>query len=331
MIDDSGQMSIDFLIGFTIFIIGIIIVVTLMSGLLVGLQSKTIDLDAVAYRTGVILVEDPGQLNPENPYGYADEWELIDLAYKDDILRLGMALSKDYPNILTRAKVEGFFDSSFFSYPDDYRRTLFFTGEGMYEYHFNIMLTDLNSYLSIGESVPTNQQYGYIKRAVFIKEPPNGAEFICTGDPERVDINFDFSTLHDGDRGPIFWIDPLKEKIIIRLITDAGVELDNVYLSHVDENGIISPIPGQYNLPVTTSGDPAPPYRVNIPDDGSGAGYVEIEFPQGYFEPFSASKFQLSFDFDPDATGSPQLYDYDYSVPSLSSPLTPATLEVCVW
>lgn len=62
----------------------------------------------------MILVEDPGQLNPENPYGYADEWELIDLAYKDDILRLGMALSKDYPNILTRAKVEGFFDSSFF-------------------------------------------------------------------------------------------------------------------------------------------------------------------------------------------------------------------------
>jgi hypothetical protein len=330
MIDDSGQMSIDFLIGFTIFIIGIIIVVTLMSGLLVGLQSKTIDLDAVAYRTGVILVEDPGQLNPENPYGYADEWELIDPAYKDDILRLGMALSKDYPNILTRAKVERFFDSSFFSYPDDYRRTLFFTGEGMYEYHFNIMLTDPN-YLSIGEPVPTNQQYGYIKRAVFIKEPPYGAEFTCAGDPERVDINLDFSTLHNGDRGPIYWIDPLKEKIIIRLITDAGVDLENVYLSHVDENGIISPIPGQHYLPVTTSGDPAPPYPVTIPDDGSGAGpYVEIEFPQGYFEPFSASKFQLSFDFA-NAAGNPQSHDYDYPVPGLSSHLTPATLEVCVW
>jgi len=59
--NDSGQISIDFLVGFTIFIIGFIFVITLMSGLLVGLQSKTIDYDAVAYRTGVILVEDlPG-------------------------------------------------------------------------------------------------------------------------------------------------------------------------------------------------------------------------------------------------------------------------------
>jgi len=56
--NDSGQISIDFLVGFTIFIIGFIFVITLMSGLLVGLQSKTIDYDAVAYRTGVILVED---------------------------------------------------------------------------------------------------------------------------------------------------------------------------------------------------------------------------------------------------------------------------------
>ena len=57
-LNESGQLSLDFLAGFTIFILGFIIVITMASGLLVGLQSRTIDYDAVAYRTAVILVED---------------------------------------------------------------------------------------------------------------------------------------------------------------------------------------------------------------------------------------------------------------------------------
>ncbi len=61
MTSDSGNLSIDFLVGFTIFIIAFIWVVSMIPGLLIGLQSYTIDYDAVAYRTGVILVEDPGE------------------------------------------------------------------------------------------------------------------------------------------------------------------------------------------------------------------------------------------------------------------------------
>ena len=63
MIDDAGQLAIDFLIGFTIFMISLIVVLTFISGTFVGLQSRTIDYDAVAYRTGVILAEDPGEPN----------------------------------------------------------------------------------------------------------------------------------------------------------------------------------------------------------------------------------------------------------------------------
>ena len=61
MTEDSGNLSIDFLVGFTIFLIAFIWVVSMIPGLLIGLQAYTIDYDAVAYRTGVILVEDPGE------------------------------------------------------------------------------------------------------------------------------------------------------------------------------------------------------------------------------------------------------------------------------
>ena len=53
------MLSLDFLAGFTIFLLALIMVVSMVPGLLAGLESSGIDYDAVAYRTGVILVEDP--------------------------------------------------------------------------------------------------------------------------------------------------------------------------------------------------------------------------------------------------------------------------------
>ena len=61
MTKDSGALSIDFIVGFTIFLIAFIWVVSLVPGLLINLQGFTIDYDAVAYRSGVILAEDPGE------------------------------------------------------------------------------------------------------------------------------------------------------------------------------------------------------------------------------------------------------------------------------
>ncbi|NLZ31190.1 MAG: hypothetical protein GX885_10720, partial [Methanomicrobiales archaeon] len=54
------MLSLDFLAGFTIFLLALIMVVNMVPGLLAGLESSGIDYDAVAYRTGVILAEDPG-------------------------------------------------------------------------------------------------------------------------------------------------------------------------------------------------------------------------------------------------------------------------------
>ena len=104
----------------------------MIPGLLIGLQSYTIDYDAVAYRTGVILVEDPGEpALPQVP------WEISD---KRDVVRFGLAISKETPNILSQDKVNRFFCSTAFSYPDDYQNRAIF---GDYPYRFNISLLDM--------------------------------------------------------------------------------------------------------------------------------------------------------------------------------------------
>ncbi len=58
-------------------------------GLLINLQGFTIDYDAVAYRTGVILTEDPGQaLSGDTSWEVAPYLEEFN---KDNVLRFGLA------------------------------------------------------------------------------------------------------------------------------------------------------------------------------------------------------------------------------------------------
>ena len=101
MHDEAGNLSLDFLVGFTIFLLAFIWVATMVSGIMVNLQSSHIDYDAVAYRTGVILVEDPGsQASPS--------WELYRDSQKYEISRFGLAVSKDAPGLLSQDKINRF-------------------------------------------------------------------------------------------------------------------------------------------------------------------------------------------------------------------------------
>jgi len=163
MIDDAGNLSIDFLAGFTIFMITFIYVATLIPGLFIGLQSRSIDYDAVAYRTGVVLVEDPGM--PYNP-----SWETLSNTSDSQILRFGLAMSKDTPNILSPEKINRFFCSTEFVYPYDYQSRAVF---GNYPYLFNIsfQMAGSNVTQSVGDILP--EDYGYSRRVVKVKEHSN--------------------------------------------------------------------------------------------------------------------------------------------------------------
>jgi hypothetical protein len=169
MTDSNGNLSVDFMVGFTIFMVAFIWVATLVPNLFLGVSAHGVDFDAVAYRTGVILAEDPGaSFIPDSP------WEVQPDTAKENVERFGLAVSKETPNILSETKVNRFFNHSAGWLPEDYRNKTIF---GDYPYHFNISLTTVteSTYsvptMYVGEVRPDN--YGFMRREVKIKRPSN--------------------------------------------------------------------------------------------------------------------------------------------------------------
>jgi hypothetical protein len=205
--------------------LGLIMVAGMVPGLLIGLQRTTaIDYDAVAYRTAAILAEDPGW--PVFP-----AWELSNNA--DGVDRIGLAVAKESPNILSMAKIEKFNDSSLFSYPDDYRKRIIF---GDYPYRFNISLKDTNGpiYPPIGDPIPNIGGYGFIKRVVKIKGETYdvldlNSTTSCNGGyctklltgisttRQTFNVTLNLSSLLDESINPAYRYDPRVEPINITL------------------------------------------------------------------------------------------------------------------
>jgi hypothetical protein len=210
MTDDSGILSVDFLVGFTIFMVAFIWVATLVPNLFLGVKSHGVDFDAVAYRTGVILAEDPGATVPI----VTTPWEFEKDSAKDNIERFGLAVSKETPNVLSETKVNRFFCSTVFSYPDDYRQRVIF---GDYPYRFNISLHEAGESDTryIGDLLP-GSNYGFIRREVKIKHFSNAT--IDQTDVKNFKLNntgFDGNvTLHD------FSIVINTEKLLTGNVTD---------------------------------------------------------------------------------------------------------------
>jgi len=96
--DERGQLSIDFLVGISLFILALLFMAHFIPGMFVPFQSETIDLSSVAYRTSVILVEDPGWW--DNGTDSGKDWE----KHINDTSRIGLAIDKDHPNIVNMRK-----------------------------------------------------------------------------------------------------------------------------------------------------------------------------------------------------------------------------------
>jgi len=336
-------MSLDFLAGFTIFILALIVVASMVPGLLIGLQSSGIDYDAVAYRTGVILAEDPGW--PVPPASTVP-WEQLDVAYKDQIDRIGLAVSRDTPNILSSGKIEAFFNTGFFSYPEDYRERVIF---GDYPYSFNISLKKIGagSVDRLGEPLPLG--YGYIRRVVMIKEP---AEAVLDGELSHVDspggqnftVRLNCTQLLNPSISPAYRIDPRVENITIKMtnfrsylldpITPTPATLRNVTFYRASSPGSsFSRVPFSYDSlnpekydfavdGVQVELDPAPGIQVydtfsltirpgSLPIDENSV--IEIRF--AFYDATPATNIAGTFDYS------------DVSPPAL----TPAVMEVAVW
>lgn len=330
------MVTIDFLVGFTIFISAFIIVVAMVPHPLFAVQSARIDYDAVAYRTGVILVEDPGMpTSPDFPV-----WEQqID---PGEVIRMGLAVERGSPHILSPAKVDRFFDRDFFTYPDDYQRSLIF---GDYPYSFNVTLSHKGTQRSVGPPPP--EQFGVVRRVVVVKETSSlirdGADSAhnefhlpenLTGD-QRLMIEIPCPTLIDRSVEPLFRIDPrtdplqievrnireylnvpVNETVVLHeiLIARQGITIPfAAYTLEIDEDEVVSlddtlqtsrMVPG--NLTFTLHPVPNPPWR-------------------------QADTIAITFIFSDNPDGADhQVITYDYGTVFIP-PAEPGILEVAVW
>ena len=242
----------DFLVGFTIFIFSLLVVANMVPSLLVGLQRTiAIDYDAVAYRTAVILVEDPGEptvpdkCQPET----GDRWDsytpdyLKTLMQGSTAVRFGLAVSRESPNILSQRKINLFFDPAFTV--EDFRKSLIF---GDIHYGFNITLTrlDTRTVQPLGSPYPEGR-YGYIRRYVKIKNYTDATitntthpEFNATTQYENPPANqFQVFTVRlngtrlykDGEKcvySPPYVIDPTQDNITVNLALEGYLNNSHV-------------------------------------------------------------------------------------------------------
>ncbi|HUV79335.1 MAG TPA: hypothetical protein VMW40_00680 [Candidatus Bathyarchaeia archaeon] len=103
---DDGQVSMDFLMAITIFALGLVLLISQVPMLFAPLQTVSTDIQPVAYRTSMILVEDGGVYENETTGYIRSDWEdpeeygwnynqnCINITnYTDNVKRIGLAMS----------------------------------------------------------------------------------------------------------------------------------------------------------------------------------------------------------------------------------------------
>lgn len=352
MKNDAGNLSIDFLAGFTIFMFAFIWVATMIPGLLTGVSATAIDYDAVAYRTGAILVEDPG-FTINGTTG----WETLSDSRLDEISRMGFALTRDTPNIVSFSKINRTF-SPVFTYPDDYQQKIIF---GDHPYQFNISIKDFDNSFnkSVGNVRP--EGYGYIRRVVMIKGTSNttiDATKYLYADDNTTHHSFSVSLnmtklLHDGQR-PEYEIDPTTDPIWINITNIRDTLFDpmggtQIYLDSVNVSiryaGQVkaSPLAPNWRSVFVDNSDiavtPNPLAKALVQDKVAvGIPYNINVAPILAGNEFSTLYVNFSFSTSVhdrlvnNSLNSYEYYEYNYSTSQVTQPqLKPGIVEVAVW
>ncbi|HID26701.1 MAG TPA: hypothetical protein EYP22_02495 [Methanosarcinales archaeon] len=160
---DNGQISIDFLTAVAIFLLTFTFLITQIPEMFAPFQTQSTDLQPVAYRTSVILVEDTGWWGGIN--GSVD-WENGD--HINYLSRIGLAANKYNPNNLTdllnRGKTNVLSENKINALKKYYDNGTNYTeiqqrlGLNMStrRYDYNISLQYLNSTTLIPKYIPNN-------------------------------------------------------------------------------------------------------------------------------------------------------------------------------
>ncbi|MDI6886875.1 MAG: hypothetical protein QMD22_11165, partial [archaeon] len=138
----------------------LLFLVQFIPGMFVPFQTETIDLSSVAYRTSVILVEDPGWWDDGADKG--EDWE----NHIVNVSRVGLAIDKEHPNMLTMSKINAF-NNSTLDLAD--KLGLFRTISGNrinYSYNITLQGSDGTVMAARGETPPEYGDVASMKRLV---------------------------------------------------------------------------------------------------------------------------------------------------------------------
>ncbi len=106
--DEVAQSSIDFLTAIAIFMLTFAYLMIQIPSIFAPFQTHSTDLQPVAYRTGMILVEDAGWWDNSSTNQNGTDWERENVL-SDDICRIGLAANKHNPSnfseLVNRGKV----------------------------------------------------------------------------------------------------------------------------------------------------------------------------------------------------------------------------------
>ena len=240
LMTDEGQISIDFLLGISIFLLTFGFVIQFIPGLFLSTSGGG-SLDSVVYRTANILADDPGwwQNNKQN----GTDWEM----HTGDISRIGLATDKTpgtmqtrTPRMLNKTKIEQFLKLN---------KTIRTNSLGLYhkigssqiDYGYNITLEQngnpiiINgSIISFGETSPTSGDIYKITRQVLV-ETGNIASFradeLTGSSSDNVIIN----------------ISGLQKENVTIQITDFNITDDDANFTKAKLNGSDLDIPSDYS------------------------------------------------------------------------------------
>lgn len=177
---DEGQISVDFLLGISIFLLTLGFVIQFIPGLFLSTSGEG-SLNSVVYRTANIIADDPGWWQNNNQNG--TDWEM----HIGDISRIGLATDKSpgtrqtrTPRMLNKTKIEQALNLFILN------KTMFTTKLGLYykisgsqvDYGYKITIKPIgnpmiingsNGSISFGETPPTSQDRYKITRQVLVE------------------------------------------------------------------------------------------------------------------------------------------------------------------
>ena len=166
--DSNAQISLDFMTGLTLFLITLLFIVSFIPNMFVPFRSERVDLTAVAYRTSVVLAEDPGWFSNSSSSTRGTNWE----ENTNNISRVGLALDKEHPNNLNRSKITAFnneslIDDTTLAYKLGLYRNISRRSDVIYGYNITLERLDVDYVIaSRGETPPSTGDVASVKRLV---------------------------------------------------------------------------------------------------------------------------------------------------------------------